>query len=79
MIKVIIFVIIFIVYSIAIFLCGRGYGNAENFQYIINLKKENMRLKNDLSLRSVEDNEFKLLMRWINEFNEMYKENKNEH
>lgn len=57
MIKFIIFVIIFIVYSIAIFLCGRGYENAENFQYICNLKNENMRLKNDLSLRSVEDNE----------------------
>lgn len=57
MIKFVIFVIIFVIYSIAIFLCGRGYGNAENFDYIKNLKKENMMLKNDLSLRSVEDDE----------------------
>ena len=57
MIKLIIFVIIFIVYSIAVFLCGRGYGNAENFDYIKNLKNENMMLKNDLSLRSAEDDE----------------------
>lgn len=56
MIKLIIFVIIFVIYSVAVFLCGRGYGNAENFDYIKNLKKENMMLKNDLSLRSVEDN-----------------------
>ena len=56
MIKLIIIVMIFIVYSIVIFLCGRGYGNAENFHYINNLKRENMMLKNDLSLRSVEDN-----------------------
>ena len=56
MIKFIIFVIIFVIYSIAVFLCGRGYGNAENFDYIKNLKNENMMLKNDLSLRSVEDN-----------------------
>lgn len=58
MIKLIITVIIFVVYSIAIFLCGRGYGNAENFDYIKNLKNENMMLKNDLSLRSVESDEF---------------------
>lgn len=54
MIKFIIFVIIYIIYSIAIFLCGRGYGNAENFDYIKNLKNENMMLKNDLSLKSAE-------------------------
>jgi hypothetical protein len=42
-----------------IFLCGRGYGNAENFNYIKNLKNENMMLRNDLSLRSVEDNKEK--------------------
>ena len=56
MIKLIIFVIIFAIYSIAVFLCGRGYGNAENFDYIKNLKNENMMLKNDLSLQSIEDN-----------------------
>ena len=57
MIKLIIFVIIFVIYSVAVFLYGRGYGNAENFDYIKNLKNENMMLKNDLSLRNVEDDE----------------------
>lgn len=57
MIKLIIFVIIFVIYSIAVFLCGRGYGNAENFHYINNLKNENMMLKNDLSLKNVENDE----------------------
>lgn len=57
MIKLIIFVIVYVIYSIAIFLCGRGYGNAENFDYIKNLKNENMMLKNDLSLRSIENDE----------------------
>lgn len=56
MIKLIIF-IVFIIYSIAVFYCGRGCGNAENFDYIKNLKNENMMLKNDLSLKNVEDNE----------------------
>lgn len=70
MIKLIIFVIIFVIYSIAVFLCGRGYGNAENFDYIKNLKNENMMLKNDLSLRSVEDNkELQSHIDWINRFN----------
>ena len=70
MIKLIIFVIIFVIYSIAIFLCGRGYGNAENFDYIKNLKNENMMLRNDLSLRSVEDNkELQSHIDWINRFN----------
>ena len=70
MIKFIIIVMIFIVYSIVIFLCGRGYGNAENFHYINNLKRENMMLKNDLSLRSVEDNkELQSHIDWINRFN----------
>ena len=70
MIKLIIFVIIHVIYSIAIFLCGRGYGNAENFDYIKNLKNENMMLRNDLSLRSVEDNkEFQSHIDWINRFN----------
>lgn len=57
MIKFIIFVIILAIYSVVIFLCGRGYGNAENLDYIKNLKNENMMLRNDLSLKSVEDNE----------------------
>ena len=57
MIKFIIIVIIFAIYSIVIFLFGRGFGNAENFDYIKNLKNENMMLKNDLSLRSAEDDE----------------------
>lgn len=57
MIKLIIIAIIFVIYSIAIFLCGRGYGNAENFDYIKNLKNENMMLKNDLSLKNLEDDE----------------------
>lgn len=70
MIKVIIIVIIYVVYSIAIFLCGRGYGNAENFDYIKNLKNENMMLRNDLSLKSVEDNEeLQSHVNWINRFN----------
>lgn len=58
MIKVVIF-IVFVIYSIIMFLCGRGCGYAENFHYINNLKKENMMLKNDLSLKTVEDDEFK--------------------
>ena len=57
MIKLIIIAIIFVIYSIAIFLCGRGYVNAENFDYIKNLKNENMMLKNDLSLKNLEDDE----------------------
>lgn len=71
MIKLIIMAIIFIIYSVAVFLCGRGYGNAENFDYINNLKKENMMLKNDLSLRSVEDEELQSHINWLNRFNEM--------
>lgn len=69
MIKFIIFLIIFWIYSIVVFLCGRGYGNAENFHYINNLKRENMMLKNDLSLRSVEDNELQSHIDWLNRFN----------
>lgn len=81
MIKWIIIFVIFVIYSVVIFLCGRGYGNAENFHHINNLKNENMMLRNDLSLKKVEDDEeeLKLHMRWINEFNEMCKENKDEH
>ena len=55
MIKFIIFLIIFSIYSIIIFLCGRGYGNAECSQCINNLKRENIMLRNDLSLKSIED------------------------
>ena len=70
MIKFIIFVIIFVIYSIVVFLCGRGYGNAENFDYIKNLKNENMMLKNDLSLKNIEDNkEIQSYIDWINRFN----------
>ena len=70
MIKFIIFLIIFWIYSIVVFLCGRGYGNAENFHYINNLKRENMMLKNDLSLKSVEDNEeLQSYINWLNRFN----------
>ena len=60
MIKLIITAIIFVIYSVVIFLCGRGYGNAENFHYINNLKKENMMLKNDLSLKNFKNNELQL-------------------
>ena len=75
MIKLIITVIIFIVYSVAVFLCGRGYGNAENFDYIKNLKNENMMLRNDLSLQSVEDyEELQSHIDWINRFNKMCRE-----
>lgn len=70
MIKFIIFVIIFVIYSVAVFYCGRGYGNAENFDYIKNLKNENMMLKNDLSLKSAEDDEeLQSYVDWINRFN----------
>lgn len=72
MIKLIIIAIIFVIYSITVFLCGRGYGNAENFHYINNLKNENMMLRNDLSLKSVEDNkELQSHINWLNRFNEM--------
>lgn len=72
MIKWIIIFIIFAIYSVVIFLCGRGYGNAENFHYINNLKMENMMLKNDLSLKNVEDNkELQSHINWLNRFNEM--------
>lgn len=72
MIKLIIIAIIFVIYSVAVFLCGRGYGNAENFHYINNLKMENMMLKNDLSLKNVEDNkELQSHINWLNRFNEM--------
>lgn len=75
MIKLIITVIIFVIYSITIFLCGRGYGNAENFHYINNLKRENMMLKNDLSLKSVEDDEeLQLHIDWLNRFNKICSE-----
>ena len=72
MIKWIIIFVIFVIYSVVIFLCGRGYGNAENFHYINNLKMENMMLKNDLSLKNVEDNkELQSHINWLNRFNEM--------
>ena len=63
------------------FMFGRGFGVEETSQYIRNLKMENMKLRNDLQLQSAEDNneELKLHMRWINEFNKMCKENKDEH
>lgn len=75
MIKLIIIAIIFVIYSILVFLCGRGYGYAENFYYINNLKNENMMLRNDLSLKKVEDNkELQSHINWLNRFNEMCKE-----
>ena len=75
MIKFIIFLIIFWIYSIVVFLCGRGYGNAENFHYINNLKRENMMLKNDLSLKSVEDDEeLQSHIDWLNRFNKICSE-----
>lgn len=70
MIKFIIFLIIFSIYSIIIFLCGRGYGIEETSSCIKNLKHENMMLKNDLSLRSIEDNkELQSHIDWVNKFN----------
>jgi hypothetical protein len=70
MIKWIIIFVIFVIYSVVVFLCGRGYGNAENFDYIKNLKNENMMLRNDLSLRSAEDDEeLQSHIDWINRFN----------
>jgi hypothetical protein len=75
MIKFIIFLIIFWIYSIVVFLLGRGYGNAENFDYIKNLKNENMMLKNDLSLKSVEDDEeLQFHIDWLNRFNKICSE-----
>lgn len=55
MIKFIIFLIIFWIYSIVVFLLGRGYGNAENFQYINNLKNENSQLKHSLNQERMND------------------------
>jgi hypothetical protein len=76
MIKWIIIFVIFVIYSVVVFLCGRGYGNAENFHYINNLKMENMMLKNDLSLKSVEDDDEELQSHidWINRFNKICSE-----
>lgn len=48
MIKTIIIVIIFVIYSIAIFLCGRGFGIEEVYEMTRNLIQENIDLKNKL-------------------------------
>ena len=69
MIKFIIIAIIFVIYSITIFLFGRGFGIEEGHEMTRNLILENMMLKNDLSLKNIENDEFQSHVDWINRFN----------
>lgn len=70
MFKWIILFIIFTVYSIVMFLFGRGFGVEEGHEMTRILIRENMMLKNDLSLKSVEDyEELQSHIDWLNRFN----------
>lgn len=57
MIKWIIIFVIFVIYSVVIFLCGRGFGVEESYSEVKSLKWKVMLLENNLRLLSVEENE----------------------
>ena len=56
MIKWIIIFVIFVIYSVVIFLCGRGFGVEESYSEVKSLKWKVMLLENNLRLLSVEEN-----------------------
>ena len=57
MIKWIIIFVIFVIYSVVIFLCGRGFGVEESCNEVKSLKWKVMLLENNLRLLSIEENE----------------------